>query len=342
MKRVFWLDAARAIAIILVVFTHAHERAGIQSEMLRSVFYSIDRLGVPLFFMISGGLILPKLVNCDLLTFYKKRVPQFIILLVVWSVVTNCIKYYVDGGGVWDSLKTAFVNNNGVYPSNYGGASQMWFLYSITQLYLVAPFLAKMLHKASNREIMVFLLVCVIFNQFKHTATFFGGDWGALHRMGTDLTGPYLIFFVLGYLIIERSVWCGKTIKHFTAYALIVMVPVISLVLIDHWSGKVNNGLHWYSGSLFIVVSGIGLLLLIKWLFENASSRILSFVSKCSFGIYLTHYAFIYVSQGIMRGYLSGMSDIERMMVYFTFSFFAGALLTSVMMRTKITKYLVA
>ncbi|WP_434082058.1 acyltransferase family protein [Escherichia coli] len=59
-KRIFWLDAARAIAIILVVFTHAHERAGIHSEMLRSFFYSIDRLGVPLFFMISGGLILPK------------------------------------------------------------------------------------------------------------------------------------------------------------------------------------------------------------------------------------------------------------------------------------------
>lgn len=35
-KRIFWLDAARAIAIILVVFTHAHERAGIHSEMLRS------------------------------------------------------------------------------------------------------------------------------------------------------------------------------------------------------------------------------------------------------------------------------------------------------------------
>lgn len=342
MKRVFWLDAARAIAIILVVFTHAHERAGIQSVMLKSIFYSVDRLGVPLFFMISGGLILPKLANCDLLSFYKKRIPQFIILLVFWSVITNCIKYYVDGGGVWDSLKTAFISNNGIYPNNYGVASQMWFMYSIIQLYLVAPFLAKMLHKASNKEIVIFLLLCVLFNQFYSTVNSFGGDWRALHRMGTDLTGPYIVFFVLGYLIIERKVWCGETIKYFMTYLLMAIIPVISLVLIDNWNYEINNELHWYSFSLFVVISSVGLLLLIKWLFENASGSILSLVSKYSFGIFLTHSIFIYVSQGIMKGYLLGMSDIERMIVYFTFSFFAGALLTSVMMRTKITKYLVA
>ncbi|MGR7280864.1 acyltransferase [Klebsiella aerogenes] len=341
-KRIFWLDAARAIAIILVVFTHAHERAGIHSEMLRSIFYGIDRLGVPLFFMISGGLILPKLVNCNLLAFYKKRIPQFIVLLVVWSVITNYIKYSVEGKGFWEALTLSVINNNGIYPSNYGGASQMWFMYSITQLYLIAPFLAKMLNKSSNKEVIIFLLVCMLFNQFKHTATFFGGDWGALHRMGEDFTGPYLIYFILGYLIIERSIWYGEKFIYLIIYFLTTTIPVVSLVLIDYLTGKVNDGLHWYSGSLFIVLSGVGLILLVKWLFLKASNKIMSCLSVCSFGIYLTHYAFIYVMQGIMKDSISLMSDVERMMLYFSFSLVAGVLFTYLMMKTKPTKYLVS
>lgn len=32
MNRIYWLDATRAFAILLVVFTHAHEQAGISNE----------------------------------------------------------------------------------------------------------------------------------------------------------------------------------------------------------------------------------------------------------------------------------------------------------------------
>lgn len=59
-QRIYYLDAIRAIAIILVVFTHAHEVAKV-GGIGKIMFYSIDRIGVPLFFMISGGLILPRL-----------------------------------------------------------------------------------------------------------------------------------------------------------------------------------------------------------------------------------------------------------------------------------------
>lgn len=72
-NRIHWLDSARAIAIMLVVFTHAHERAGNIPYYITSIFYSIDRIGVPIFFMISGGLLIPKLSSVDIVEFYKKR-----------------------------------------------------------------------------------------------------------------------------------------------------------------------------------------------------------------------------------------------------------------------------
>lgn len=125
-------------------------------------------------------------------------------------------------------------------------------------------------------------------------------------------------------------------------YILIVVIPIVALVLTDYLTGKVNNSLHWYSNSLFIVISAVGLILLIKWIFLNANSKFLSYLSLSSFGVYLTHYAFIYASQGILKTSLPLMSDIERMILYFSFSLLTGVFFTSLMMRTKLTRYLVA
>lgn len=342
MKRVFWMDAVRAVAICLVVFTHAHERAGIQSQTLKSLFYSIDRLGVPLFLMISGALILPKIVNADCFSFYKKRIPQFIVLLIVWSVVTNAVKFYIDGGGLFDSIHIAVISKNGIYPSSYSAATQIWFLYIIIQLYLIAPFLAKLLYNSTNKEICVFLCICIIFNQFKGTVTFLGGDWEALKRMGDDFTGPYIIYFILGYLIVERGVWCGNSKRNLFFNVLLTVLPIIIVVRIDFLSGKINGILHWYSDSLFLILSSTGLFLLLRQMFMKSSSDVLSFISKCSFGIFLTHYAFIYITQSVMSESLVKMDDMQRMFIYFLFSFFAGILLTHFMMKTKLTKYLVS
>ncbi len=153
MKRVFWLDLARALAIALVVFTHAHERAGIGNDLLKSVFYSVDRLGVPLFFMISGGLVLPKIVDMDILAFYKRRVPQFLVLLFVWTVVTNLVKHWAEGKDLTQALLLSLTRTNGIFPADTGGATQMWFMYAIITLYLVAPFLARLLARLSKAEI---------------------------------------------------------------------------------------------------------------------------------------------------------------------------------------------
>ncbi|MGH2236521.1 hypothetical protein ACQ1ZD_14740, partial [Enterococcus faecalis] len=61
--------------------------------------------------------------------------------------------------------------------------------------------------------------------------------------MGTDFTGPYLIYFIIGYLIIERSIWYGERFRYLIIYSLITMIPIASLVLTDYLSGKVNDGL---------------------------------------------------------------------------------------------------
>ena len=73
-NRIAYLDIARSLAIISITFNHAVNRsyatesgqfAEFQSiplflTIIKAVLYAFSRIGVPLFVMISGALLLPR------------------------------------------------------------------------------------------------------------------------------------------------------------------------------------------------------------------------------------------------------------------------------------------
>ncbi|MEE6075177.1 acyltransferase [Avibacterium paragallinarum] len=350
-ERIFWLDIVRCFAIILVVFTHVHENVYIENKMLVSLFYSIDRIGVPLFFMLSGGLILPKIADIDILTFYKKRIPQFFILIIVWSIMTNFSKaILVDNSSFKEAISTA-IQYNGIYPGSYSSAAQMWFMYTIIELYLIAPFLARLLNKLSNYYIMIFISICFILNQFKTDLVFFleklhigGGE--SLQKFGSDFTGAYLIYFILGYLIIYRNFFSKK---NYITSVFMIFLPIMLNLCIDLILNDVIFIFHWYSTSIFIVISSIGMLILMRDLFKDSKqknfvvNRFITLISIYSFGIYLSHYCFIFVGMKIINFYsINAGNQYYLMFIYFIFSFIGGFTLTHLLMKNKYTKFFVA
>ena len=356
-NRIHWLDAARAIAILLVVFTHCHEQAGIYDPVRASIFYTIDRLGVPIFFMISGGLILDKVKDVDILSFYRKRVVQFLILLVVYSVLTNTVNIFIGTGDIYSAFVNSLVDFNGVLNTDdklgpYGGARQLWFMYVIIQLYLIAPFVSKMLDKAPTKNIIIFAVLCVLLNQVRLTLTTFGFGWTFLDMIsndfagrefsGADFTGAYLLYFLMGYLIISRGMLnhINKAVLFSIAIVLLV-VPSWFLIKADFSAGKLILPMHWYNSSLFLLLSSVGLFVLIKVLFENKRIKFFEILSLCSFGIYLTHYALIYVFKYVQGIYMPSMDDIGRMIFYFMASFIFSLILVVCMMRVKALRYFV-
>ena len=86
--RLFWLDAVKFLAILFVILAHVEwsveQSLSVHQELSRS-FLTINRiiasLGVPLFMMVSGSLLLSKEFHSryDILTFYKRRLlPLFV------------------------------------------------------------------------------------------------------------------------------------------------------------------------------------------------------------------------------------------------------------------------
>jgi len=75
-KRIKWIDLVRAIAILLVILCHTTENIyemklesmtslSLQSRIFCFASFTAGRLGVPLFLMITGSLLLPREYDND-------------------------------------------------------------------------------------------------------------------------------------------------------------------------------------------------------------------------------------------------------------------------------------
>lgn len=340
MNRIFWVDCARFIAILMVVLTHAHEQSNVSNETIKSLLYCFDRIGVPIFFMLSGGLILPKIHSISVLSFYKKRIPQFIILLVIYSVLSNTIHEVMNGEAFLAALYSSVIKYNGVYPANYGVAVQLWFMYSIIQLYLIAPFLSRLIIRLETKEIIILILLCLLLSFIKHAFLIIDPDWKFLIRMGDDFTGPYLAYFLTGYLIMNRGGDLHSVLRNNIFNTMVIITPAIIVMSIEYTIGKMIHAFHWYTSSFFIYTSSVGAICLIKSFCEGKSNKTISALGHYSFGIYLIHFVFISLALFIVK--LAGMNWVWSTVTLFMISFILSIVYTHLMFKTRMTKYMVS
>ena len=156
-KRMVYLDALRSLAMVWIVLSHSgapllvdpasYGRPGwyvcIAQDML-------NRMTVPLFFAISGCLLLNRASTLEVGRFYKKHLPKLAIPLVVWNVV-----YYLSGlvrtGQPFQlSELLAGLLRQGV-------SSHLWFVYLMLGFYLLFPFLKRMLDSCTDGQLLLLI-----------------------------------------------------------------------------------------------------------------------------------------------------------------------------------------
>ena len=156
-QRIPYLDFLRCLAICLVVILHS-----IAATLVNPALYScttwhlcmaidpLDRAGVPLFFMISGYLLLSRSSTEHVSTFYKHNIPKLVIPLTAWSLIyyaaeVACGQHPVE---VNQFLSRFF---------NKGISYHMWFIYTLVGIYLLCPFLKRIVDHSSAQQLAVLL-----------------------------------------------------------------------------------------------------------------------------------------------------------------------------------------
>ncbi len=200
-RNLLHLELLRVIAIFLVLFNHTGTNGfSFYSVAEGSVLYPLYlfmsiacKVAVPLFFMISGALLLGK--EESIKDVYKKRVLRIVIVLVAVSIV------YL----IYDSLRngatftlSSFLTT--LYSSEMSIA--LWFLWAYLAVLLMLPLLRRLakgmnLHEYAYLAIMSIIFVGVIpllqYGLGQNTVTINSNLNVAL------FTSTCMVFFLMGY-----------------------------------------------------------------------------------------------------------------------------------------------
>lgn len=197
--RLLYPDLLRILAIYLVVGLHTVAPTAANGALLGTGVWwfgnvrgLIGRVGVPLFFMLSGFLLLSDPRTADPLPFYRRRLGRLLPPFLFWDAV--CYLLRCLSGGEALSLK-AFLQELVLQGSDY----HLWFLYQIAAIYLLAPFLRLIAERAKRRDLWVLLgvilLVPTLLRLVNLCQSFL---WFAPFRAPME---GYVGFFLLGYLL---------------------------------------------------------------------------------------------------------------------------------------------
>ncbi len=154
--RVHYFDYLRLFAMLGVILMH--EASGLLRSELTLGWFGVDLLtslaftAVPLFFMMSGALLLSRDETADLDRLWKKRLPKLLVPLLFWSVISVFWLWHT-GAKTLEEIPGAIASalNDPVYV-------HLWYLYTLAGFYLLSPLLRRMV-QALDRRLSRYLLL---------------------------------------------------------------------------------------------------------------------------------------------------------------------------------------
>lgn len=261
------IDIIRIFAFVFIVFLHTLNRQfGVDVWMGG---YAIISIGVNLFIMISGYLLLDK--TEEAIVFFKKRILNILPLFLVF----NIIYIYFGKIPIIPVLKGKAIS-----------ASHFWYIYMILGLYLLTPWLQKVLKYAEKETLFVVFLwfLCNILNPYLR---YF--NLAEIPFSNFPLTG-FIGYYILGYFVkkYHNKVKRASFILIIVIYALGFLLSFLSTKYVLAVTGKrVSDFFDKNSLGTFIMT----LSFFVFWCKFNFSKRdrIIKIVADSTYFAFLVH-----------------------------------------------------
>ena len=217
-QRYDFMDVLRIIAILCVIYNHTGSDAyylyALPCGMILKCFYiivgALIAVAVPIFFMISGALLLPK--EERLYVLFKKRILRMIVVLIIASAGMYAYKGFPG-------------NFKGLLFTD-GVLTSYWYLYAYIAYLLILPILRKMV-KVLDWMDYLYLLLLSIFVEGVLPAIFMLIGISRVHIMFVlPLINRVVIFPLLGYAMVHvgKEKLNGKTIYGLALISLLITI----------------------------------------------------------------------------------------------------------------------
>lgn len=278
------IEIMRIIAIIFVVILHVTNRYLIKAININTIdnfFFifvnSITRVSVPLFFMISGIVNISKHYDNNK---YFSKIMRMIIILIIWTLI-----YYFLGNYKPINLFHSFF----AYIKPH-----LWYMYALIGLYIVNPFITKMIKNLNESEkklfIILWLLLSGIYYLFKVIMGLFGINTNVTHPIPIFSATYYLGYYVIGYLIYNNYKIITKYDNKLAIFIAITCVVVNTLLtyITSIYNNSYYQGFFGYSNILIMLPSIVLLIICLRYI-EDKDYNIVKYICPYVFGIYLSH-----------------------------------------------------
>lgn len=291
--RKIYLDVLRIIAIFFVVFNHTGTRGFFLFSVTENpytywvyLFLSIlCKVAVPLFFMVSGSLILSKNESISLL--YYKRVLKYTMVLIIFSL------YWYISSISWDYTKfslSEFLTK--IYSINI--IVPYWFLYSYLAALIMLPFIRRMAQGMSKKEFVYLLILQVMFSGILPAIQYlFFDDKYKIFISLQIVTTTSIFFMLMGYFFENKLIINQSNKKKITF--IIVLFGAISLLIacgLTHLKAVKTGEFSESFYNSFIALPTIAIFYITKEIVNRFKAnkslqKVIISISECTFGIYL-------------------------------------------------------
>ena len=275
-----WPDFLRATAAMAVVVLHCaghwlylYSNISAVSWHFANVTDSLVRASVPLFFMLSGYLLLRAPVEPA--QFLKRHLPRVLIPLVAWSVA--CLSYT---GAIHNPTKILplFVSDRVFY--------HLWFLYAIAGCYLFLPVVSWTISSDSEKRCRYILVLWSLLISIPSVNWIFKQvGAGTKLPLSVPTLVHYLGYFVAGHVLANRPLSTKQSLSLLVAG---FAITAAGTAYISQSAGSFK-GLFYEYGSPNVAFMALGLFSLSRLSSPFTHHPIIRRISDCSLGIYLLH-----------------------------------------------------
>lgn len=335
-------DYIRVLACFCVIGIHSTGRDSYSFkegwEMIDFFLQSFSRIGLPVFFILSGALILNQEKTIHIGEFYLKRLVKIVIPFMMYSLFY--VLWVNQGFGVSDCLKLETWRRvvRGILPG-IGAIMEtyqvitLWFVYTLIGLYLVAPFLAVMLQNMGEKMLGGFALFLIIMRCIKNYFPILFG-----FKIGIDyIFGSWCMYFILGYIIVQPFMKKYYSVLELSGIAAFIISMLVKVFFPQYISE------NYYDLAPHMILQAVAMFICIYRREDRIGkndkiAEIMRKLSKYTFSIYLLH-SFVMgviVRSGILDRMTSNIIVNELLRIILTF---LGGLIIAFIVDNTIIKF---
>lgn len=300
-KRYDWIDLARTAAVILVVLNHCTEtvytltpdfmnRRSVFSRLFALSGFTLGRLGVPLFLMISGFLLLDRTYDpTEICRFWKKNLLHLYICTVLWFTFYDIFLKLVLKRDI--TITRFFMD---ILFLKKVDLSHVWYMPVILGFYILIPFAANALSMIHINHLVFPLTITVILSFVLPTVTVMNNILHFMDPFSVQLSsgfsgGNYGCYLVFGYLV-KRGGFSRIKNRSLLFSAMFFYCLTVGIQLFAY----VNNyKYNIFYANFFLLGTAVPLFELFSRIKKKPLQNSVTKISAYSFGIYLTHNLYI-------------------------------------------------